>query len=422
MRRRSTLALTVAACALVATACGSSATSAGQASTSTSAAATGTTGAAGATPSTAAAAANGTPITIGSVSLDTGPSVVPDTTNGIEAWASYVNAHGGLSGHPVKVKRCDEAGQAQTGEDCYVSMVNDPSVVGIVSGTSRYLGTEGLPLLTKANLALIDPGPGTVPEGSATTGIDLTGGTPSIEKTLVVYAQQLHDTTIAFTHPDSAPYALIASTFSGYAKQSNVTLKDVPWTTTTTDFAPAATDIASTHAGMVVAFTGTNDFAPLVLALKQAGYQGTVCFSSVTAQGISAAGSAANGVCTVATFLSENQVTSPQDKQFYQEYDAAIKSSGYTPNQFNLTGFLGGYAFGYAAEKIGVSNLNRASLLNFVLHESFDGLPLLPATVQRGSVPNDPTLSAVGNSCDYIGTITAGNLVVNPTRICPFQS
>lgn len=423
MGRRWNIALIAAACALVVSACGSSSKSSSGTTSAPTSAAGAATGATSNTSAAASAAPTGKPITIGTVSLDTGPSIVPDTANGIEAWAAYVNAHGGLSGHPVKVKRCDEQGQAQIGEACYVSMVNDSSVVGIVSGTTRYLGAEGLPLLDKGKVPLIDPSPGTIPEGSAATGIDLVGGTPTTEKLFSIYAAQtLHTSTIAFTHPDSAPYVVIANAFEQYGKQSGVTVKDFPWSTTTTDFAPAATAIVGAHPGLVVAFTGTNTFAPLAIALKQAGLQGQLCSASVTAAGIAAAGAAANGVCIPASFLSQNEVTSPTDQQFYQEYNAGLKLKGYTPNQFNLAGFLGGYAFGYAAEQIGVNNLTRASLLNFILNDSFNGLPLLPASVKRGAVPNDPALSAVGNACAYLGKITNGQVVVNPTRICPFAS
>lgn len=50
-----------------------------------------------------AASPHGTPINIGDVCSCTGfqASSVAQTTPTAEAWASWVNAHGGLAGHPV---------------------------------------------------------------------------------------------------------------------------------------------------------------------------------------------------------------------------------------------------------------------------------------------------------------------------------
>lgn len=57
-----------------------------------------------------AGAASGSPVVIGDLCSCTGPeaSTISQTTNVMEAWASWVNSHGGLGGHPVQLMVKDD--------------------------------------------------------------------------------------------------------------------------------------------------------------------------------------------------------------------------------------------------------------------------------------------------------------------------
>src|SRR6185437_3875873 len=95
----------VAAVALALTACGSSKT-AGTTTTPTSRASAGS--------SSGGGAATGTPVPVGVIGSFTGAqaSSLAGVPKIMQAWASTVNAGGGLAGHPVKLYIEDDAGVA----------------------------------------------------------------------------------------------------------------------------------------------------------------------------------------------------------------------------------------------------------------------------------------------------------------------
>ncbi len=102
-----------------------------------------------------AGAATGTPIVLGVMCSCTGPeaSSTAQTTPVIEAWAKYVNAHGGIKGHPVSLIVKDDQFNAGTAIADIEQMVTRNHVVGIfdwsnVDGTfSSYLEQHHVPVL-----------------------------------------------------------------------------------------------------------------------------------------------------------------------------------------------------------------------------------------------------------------------------------
>jgi branched-chain amino acid transport system substrate-binding protein len=135
--------------------------SSGSSSTSTSAS---TTGAAASSPAASAAAASasgtaatGTPIVIGSVGTytqGTGGFTDPGLP-AIQAWASWVNAHGGVNGHPVKLITEDNKGDQAQAVSMVKQLVQQDHVVAFVSnqdgslnaGYASYLDQQKIPVL-----------------------------------------------------------------------------------------------------------------------------------------------------------------------------------------------------------------------------------------------------------------------------------
>ena len=94
--------------ALAITACSSSSSS-----SSSSAAAPASSTAASSATAAASAAPTGAPLVIGVISSDSGyGGNNPDVPTTAAAWETYVNAHGGIAGHPVQVIVEDEIGRA----------------------------------------------------------------------------------------------------------------------------------------------------------------------------------------------------------------------------------------------------------------------------------------------------------------------
>jgi branched-chain amino acid transport system substrate-binding protein len=136
----------------------SSSNSSSSPSASTSASATTSASAAAAPASSATGStATGTPIVIGSVGTytqGTGGFTDPGQP-AIEAWASWVNAHGGINGHPVKLIVEDNKGDQAQAVSLVKQLVQQDHVVAFVSnqdgslnaGYASYLDAQKIPVL-----------------------------------------------------------------------------------------------------------------------------------------------------------------------------------------------------------------------------------------------------------------------------------
>jgi branched-chain amino acid transport system substrate-binding protein len=108
------IALTVSAC--------SSGKSSGLATTS------------GAASSLAVAAPTGDPILVGTICSCSGVSAASTGPAGqaSKAWAQWVNSHGGLNGHPVKLFQEDDGGNATQALQLAKKLVEQDHVIAVV--------------------------------------------------------------------------------------------------------------------------------------------------------------------------------------------------------------------------------------------------------------------------------------------------
>lgn len=144
-------AVSIVILCLAAAACSSSTSSAG--STSSSSTAGG--GSTGAVSSGTGSTAHGSAIEIGVVSADTAVGVhsndVPTT---VTLWQNWVNAHGGIGGHPVQVIEKDTQGSASTADSIVNQFAQDSNVIAIFDNDPTSDGTwaktaaaAGLPVI-----------------------------------------------------------------------------------------------------------------------------------------------------------------------------------------------------------------------------------------------------------------------------------
>jgi len=134
--RRTTLLAGALAAALALAACSS-----GSSSSSSSPASS-----AGSTTSGAAAAApTGTPVTIGMISTLTGPQASSSIQGGTvaSAWSAWVNANGGIDGHPVKVISLDDKGDPATAQADAQQLFSDDVVAIVVASDNTVPAFDG---------------------------------------------------------------------------------------------------------------------------------------------------------------------------------------------------------------------------------------------------------------------------------------
>jgi branched-chain amino acid transport system substrate-binding protein len=77
----------------------------------------------------------GSPIVVGVLADVTGPTGLPDAKGSVvfETWADWTNDNGGIQGHPVEVRVVDTRGDAPTAAAAAQELLDDTSVVAVVS-------------------------------------------------------------------------------------------------------------------------------------------------------------------------------------------------------------------------------------------------------------------------------------------------
>ena len=102
-------------------------------------------------------ALTGTPIPIGVISSLSGPQA-PSSNQGdtvAPAWAEWVNANGGLNGHPVKIISVDDGGDPAKAQAAEKKLVDEDKVVAILVGSDNLVPaydqdaiSKGVPLVS----------------------------------------------------------------------------------------------------------------------------------------------------------------------------------------------------------------------------------------------------------------------------------
>jgi ABC-type branched-subunit amino acid transport system substrate-binding protein len=130
--------------ALLLSACGSSSSS--SSSTSSAAAPSSAT-----TSASQASAPSGSPIkTMTITSLNSQGPVYPNISITAQAYEKWINAHGGINGHPLQVTVCDDHGKPTEAAACSRQAVAQ-NVVAVV-GSFSFFGTNIMPALIASNI------------------------------------------------------------------------------------------------------------------------------------------------------------------------------------------------------------------------------------------------------------------------------
>jgi branched-chain amino acid transport system substrate-binding protein len=212
--RRVTLAAAVIAIATVSAACSSSGGKSGTTSTS---------GGTSSRPSSSqtAAAPTGTPIKIGVAAAQTGvaASLFKDAADVTKAWASAVNAAGGIAGHPVSIDLLDTKSDPATGLADVKQLISDKVSALMIMDTNSE--AQAAPAITASNIPVLGTGytpllfAGTTPNVYAPQMTILDGDTASI-----AIGKQLGLKKVGFTYCAEAPVCAQVAPFVKQATTS----------------------------------------------------------------------------------------------------------------------------------------------------------------------------------------------------------
>jgi ABC-type branched-subunit amino acid transport system substrate-binding protein len=373
--------------------------------------------------STAGAASS--TITIGGIGDLTGQASSPQPTQGLQAYAAFVNSHGGISGHHLKVISCDGAEDPNKYAACAHELSGNSAVVASTDLGGSEFGQSD-PILAAGGVGIVDSDPVSATEFDAPNSVSATGGVPTSFGAIVKYfATVKHIKSIAFVSLNGIGTQLQAIVES-FAKPYNITVEPYLFPETTTDFTATATAVAASNASVILGSTGVQSVGPLLLALKAAGNSIPVSFfdTSVTPAAIKEAGSASNGLYTTDAFPTLATATG-QDKTAMENYIKGMAAAGQKTGSGSLQGWASGLMLTTIIEKLGVANATRAAILKVIESGTIDNAPLYPKAMgKKISAPPIASFSSLINPNDFMGQYENGTYKILPGvgRINPYKA
>jgi ABC-type branched-subunit amino acid transport system substrate-binding protein len=350
------------------------------------------------------AAPTGSPLVFGSVTSDTGTGANPQAGDGLAAWASYVNSHGGVIGRPVSVNRCDDQLDVQKYSDCARKVSGDQSVLAIAGSQSRFTGNTGATIFAQAGLALVCGSAASSDEFKAPTGYCLNGGFTSGLNAVLHYLNTKKGVArAALVVPDSAGGHTSATLIQRLGTANGINITASFASVTSPDYLPLATAaIASKPDAVVIGFAPDQELQ-MLQALQQAGNTKPIATGDASVTATVAKDAAAKGVL-VGTAFPPTTSSDPEMKTFVTAMTSAGKAGQIGPSA--LGGWLAGRVLQKVIETLGPNNVSRASILQYLQSQTVKGVALLP-DLSLQSAPKSIPLPALANPTGLVAEIQA---------------
>ncbi|MEU1181995.1 ABC transporter substrate-binding protein [Streptomyces sp. NPDC005820] len=346
--------------------------------------------------------------------------------DGAVAYFDTLNAHGGIAGHRIEVRLCDDGGSGIGNNTCVHKLLDEDKVVALVATTS--LDYAGAPRVSHARV----PDIGGQPIGPAyDTWPHLYGiygslaprdGTPGWDGTLYGgtevyrYFQREHGArtaaVVSYNQPASASYArlvergLRAEGYKVVGEQVDFALPN---------FRAAAADLKAQGADLVLDALDTHGNAQLCEAMDQVGARVTAKvtnvqnWTSTVPEDYKDSPACRNALWVTGSSRNFDDTSDPAVREFRE----ATKGLP-THSQWQLEGWAAALWFTQAARSCAASGITRACVDAFMdRSEGFDadGL-LIPVRFERLAAPPETrrTCLSVARWRDGKGWITQGDM------------
>jgi ABC-type branched-subunit amino acid transport system substrate-binding protein len=375
-RRRHTVALAGASAlvCLLAAACGSGGDSAGEAPLGT-------------IPPDSPAPTKST-LTFGMISADTGPVILSSIADGTEAWARYVNTHGGLDGHPVKIVRCDDALDATKNQDCARRLIQDTSVLGVIGGETIVTPLVAAPLLNQAGLTYMSTETTGEGEMKGPAMFAVTGGAITQFAALAKHFPATGAKKVALVNAASTSSSKAAERTTQEVKAAGGSVVATVFAKPgTPDYSPVATQLLSANPDVIFIGVTPTDLPALVRAIRQ--QNPTVKVATLASQWpattIKTLGDTKDGLYMATDWAAfADGSADPEIVAMRVMLSKLGKSASF--GQGSLSGWYGGRAMEAAIAGMGGGDITRESLAKHLDKASLTvkGIPV-PLTLPKGA-------------------------------------
>jgi branched-chain amino acid transport system substrate-binding protein len=251
----------------------------------------------GSSPKAVTGAAHGSPITIGFDNQQLGAVAFPDFGAGAQAARQYINAHGGINGHPLEFDNCYTDGTTSASVTCANKFVQ-AKVPLVLEGID--LGSDAaVPVLTGAGIPLVGhtafgPLQSNSPDafffGAATGAYDAVP--------LVVMARDLHVRSFTYVVGSGpADEAFVTADLTPVARALGLHFSVIYYNASAPDYPSIVAAASSSHPQALFFIGDEPGCTSFVSAVASTGYRGDVFAGSCSAF-VTADASAAEGVFT----------------------------------------------------------------------------------------------------------------------------
>jgi ABC-type branched-subunit amino acid transport system substrate-binding protein len=234
-----------------------------------------------ATATTASAASHKThkssPINVMTIDTSSGTAVPLQAEIGATAvvYEKYINAHGGIAGHPLHVTVCNDQGTESQAVICAEQAVSDKDVA-VVGSFSEAGGNEVVPILQQANIAWIGDPAAAFPEDQTSPVSFPVIGSQDQNAALIGEAYQHGCKEVSIIENQTAA-AIYTPIFQAAAKAYGETINQiVAINPTSADYSPYVAQLLSGGTDCVVTAIGTQQFASFLPPWVQSGTKATI--------------------------------------------------------------------------------------------------------------------------------------------------
>jgi len=357
----------------------------------------------GRTVAATSAAPTGSTLTFGTISADSGPVILSSISDGTEAWAKYVNTHGGLNGHPVKIVRCDDGLDPTKNQDCARQMIQDQSVLAVIGGETVITPHVAAPLFNESGPAYLATETTGAGEMTGKAMFAVTGGAITQFAALDKYFPDNGMKKIALVNASST-----SSQASAAVQKKQIEANGGTVTTTvfakpgTPDYAPVATQLVSSGPDVIITGVTPTDLPALIRAIRQ--QSSTVKIATLASQwpatAVKAIGGQKDGLYMATDWAPFPDGSSdPQIVALKDSLKTISKSGSF--GQGALSGWMGGLAIEAALKGLGSAQLTRASLLSYLRTASLT-VAGIPIPLALANTPATTGYDGLANPSAYI--------------------
>jgi branched-chain amino acid transport system substrate-binding protein len=329
-------------------------------------------------------------LTFGSISADTGPVILSSIADGTEAWARYVNTHGGIDGHPVKIVRCDDGLDATKNQDCARRMIQDRSILAVIGGETVVTPLVAAPLLNQAGLTYVSTETTGEGEMKGPAMFAITGGAITQFAALAKHFPANGAKKVALVNAASTSSSKAAArTTEDVRAAGGSVVATVFAKPGTPDYSPVATQLLSANPDVIFTGVTPTDLPALVRAIRQ--QNPTVKIATLASQWpattVKTLGDTKDGLYMATDWAPFPAASAdPEITAMRVMLNRLGKQASY--GQGSLSGWFGGRAVEAAIAGLKGGEVTRESLLAHLRKASLTvkGVPV-PLTLPQGTAP-----------------------------------